>query len=173
MKRLIWMLMLVLLVQACVVCGSGEAWDAGREIRCRDQLPGCRLLQMVMMGSFDDLDSENTVSARILASAWRRLADITESDISHFSEEFGVDAQVVRLRWYGVLAECLRAEFAQVAQHTPERRVLALFLDDDPSPEADAERDEIRREITEAVYERIAAELDAPVGFVRWLIEEQ
>lgn len=164
-RYVLWLLLLAVL--SAFVGAGGEAWDADRAIHCRDHLPGCRLLQMVMTGSFDRLDPEDALSTRVLASAWPRLREITEADIDHFSQEFDEAPKAVRLRWYGALAACLRADIAQAPQPAPERRVLALFLDPDGD---EAERSEIRGEMTDAILERIAGSLEAPVEFVRWVI---
>ena len=156
----------------------GETWPADRDIHCRDHRPGCRLLQMVMMGSFDDADDTlDAVSRRVLASAWPRLCEVTEEDIIHFAGEFGEDEAMVHGRWYGAMAGCLRADI--LADSRPEarldaaQRVLLLFLDPDVSADAGAEQDQIRLELNDEALARLADAVGAPVDFVRWLITEK
>lgn len=156
--------------------GRGEDWTAEREIHCREHRPGCRLLQMVMMGSFDAALPEDAVTQRVLASAYPRLAAVEEGDIRHFCGEFGEDGDAVRRRYYGALASCLRADIAAdalpEAQLDPARRVLLLFLDPSDDPEDAALRAQIRAEMTDPALERIARAIDAPEAFVRWCVYE-
>ena len=169
MKRLLFVALLALAVSA--VPGLGETWDASREIHCAQHRPNCRLLQMVMMGSFDVQDPEDAVLERVLSSARPLLAEIAEEDIRHFSTEFGEDADAVRLRWYGALANCLRAEIGAETNPDDARRVLALFLGTSDEAGDEAQRAEIRREMTDRVLSRIADSAGVPAEFVRWLVD--
>ena len=146
----------------------GEEWRADREIHCADHLPGCRLLQMVMMGSFDDDTPRDAVSQRVLASAWPRLREVTEADIDHFVLEFGEEGERVRLRWYAAMANCLRAELQAEIRPEAAGQVLLLFLDPSVTPNAGAQQVQIREELTEEIIDRLAEALDAPAAFIRW-----
>ena len=145
-------------------------WSADREIQCGDNPPGCQMLQMVMMGMFDVPEPREAVTERVLAAAWTRLLEITDSDLVHFSGEFGEDVDTAREHWYSAMASCLRASLHQDVRQTPQRKVLALFLDGAETPEAREAREEIRRDMTEAVLTSIAGDIDAPVGFVQWIL---
>ena len=169
MRRFLFLILLVLAASA--VPGQGETWDASREIHCAQHRPNCRLLQMVMMGSFDIRDPEDAMLERVLASARPLLAEIAEEDIRHFATEFGEDVDAVRLRWYGALANCLRAEIGAEANPDDARRVLALFLETSDEPDPESQRAEIHREMTDGVLSRIADTAGVPVEFVRWLVE--
>ena len=52
------------------------------------------------------------------------------------------------------------------------RRVLRLFLCPEGEPDAGAQKAQIRAEMTQAALETIARAVDAPVDFVRYLIED-
>jgi len=147
-----------------------EDWSADREIHCRESLSGCQMLQMVMMGMFDLPEPREAVTERVLAAAWSRLMEVTEGDIAHFSDEFEEDVDTARARWYDAIACCLRAYIHQDVRQTPQRKVLALFLDGSETPEARKAREEIRREMTAPVLSSIADDINAPVAFVQWIL---
>ena len=125
---------------------------------------------MVMTGAFDDAEHQDPVTERVLAAAWPRLLEVTEADLAHFSEEFLEDIERTRTQWYEAMAGCLCAFIHQKAQPSPQQELLALFLDDSDAVEAKRERERIRRDMTEAALRDIAADIDAPVEFVQWLI---
>ena len=155
---------------------EGEKWSADRPVACPEGVPGCRLLQMVMMGSFDAADPEDAVLERVLACVYPRLAAVTEQDLAHFAGEFGEDAEAVRLRWYDAMAGCLRAEinFSGLPGSAPDpaRRVLMLFLSPGAEPEAEAQKAQIRAEMTDDALGILARAVEAPEAFVRYVIED-
>lgn len=164
----IWMtLALMLLPSPMALAGD---WSADREIRCRDNLPGCQMLQMVMSGSFEVPEPWEAVTERVLAAAWPRLTEITETDIAHFCAEFGEESDVARVQLNKAMASCLRAFIQQDVRQTPQRKVLALFLDGSETSEAREARAEIRRDMTESVLSSIAEDIAAPEAFVRWIL---
>ena len=162
------------LVLLFAVSATGEGWDGGREIACAEDLPGCRLLQMVMAGSFDDYDPEDAVLGRVLACVYPMLGALTEADLDHFVGEFGQDADAVRARWYGALADCLWAyletEALPEARLSAAQRVLLLFLEPSGDARAEAQRAQIREEINGDVIARIAGDVAVPPDFVEWLV---
>ena len=149
-----------------------EYWDAGHEIRCAGDRAGCRLLQAVMMGSFDGADPEDAVIRRVLACAYPMLCGITDEDVAHCAGEFGEAEADVRERWYVALANCLRAEIdgqgLPESRLEPARRVLLLFLEDAPGEAA--QREAIRREMTPEALALLAEASGAPEAFVAWLV---
>jgi len=164
----IWMALIWMLVHSPTALAAD--WSADREIRCGENLPGCQMLQMVMMGMFDIPEPWEAVTERVLAAAWSRLMEVTEGDLVHFSDEFGEDIDLARERWYNAMASCLRACIRQDVRQTPQRKVLALFLDGPETPEAREAREEIRRDMTESVLSSIADDIAAPVAFVQWIL---
>lgn len=169
MRRLgIWLAMvLMLLLYPVALAGD---WSADREIRCRDDLPGCQMLQMVMTGAFEATEPWEAVTERVLAAAWPRLTEITEADLDHFCDEFGEDIDVARACLNKAMAACLRAFIQQDVRQTPQRKVLALFLDGSESSEARKAREEIRRDMTGSVLSSIAEDIAASEAFVRWIL---
>ena len=176
MNRLLRALAAALVLAMPVAAGGaeGEKWSADRPVACPESMPGCRLLQMVMMGSFDAADPEDAVLRRVLACVYPRLAEVTEQDLAHFCDEFGEDAEAVRLRWYQAMAGCLRAEIdvSGLPGLDPARRVLALFLSPGDEPDAEAQMAQIRAGMTDAALEAIARAVEAPETFVRYVIGE-
>jgi len=169
MKRLgIWIALVLMLVHAPTALAAD--WSADREIHCGENLPGCQMLQMVMMGMFDVPEPWEAVTERVLAAAWFRLMEVTEADLIHFSDEYGENIDTARERWYSAMASCLRGYIRQDVMQTPQRKVLALFLDGSETSEARQAREEIRRDMTESVLSSIADDIDAPVAFVQWIL---
>ncbi len=178
MNRLLRALAAALTLALCAVpCrAQDDQWSADRSVACPQAVPGCRILQMVMMGSFDAADPEDTVLQRVLACAYPRLAEVTEQDLTHFAGEFGEDTEAVRLRWYDAMARCLRAEieYGGLPGAGPDaaRRVLMLFLSPEGEPDAAAQMAQIRGELTDDALGRIAGAVNAPEDFVRYVIED-
>ena len=169
MRRLsIWLALALMLVH-CPMALAGD-WGAEGQIHCGEDLPGCQMLQMTMMGAFDIPGPWDTVTERVLAAAWPRLQEVTEADLVHFSGEFGEDIDVARAQWYRAMASCLRAFIEQDARQTPQRKVLALFLEGAQTAEAQQARAQIRQDMTESVLLSIAGDIDAPEAFVRWVL---
>ena len=166
--------LLALALSTAAGWAEGAKWSADRPVACGEDLPGCRLLQMVMMGCFDAADPDDAVLERVLACVYPRLAEITEADLAHFAAEFDEDTDAARRRWYDAMANCLRAdiEFSglSVAGLDAARRVLALFLSPAADPDAEEQKEQIRSGMTDAVLDRIAGAVAAPVDFVRYVI---
>lgn len=161
---------------ALASCARAEYWRESRQVDCPERLPSCRLLQMVMMGSFDGYDPEDGVSGRVLSAAYPQLCEVSEADMAHFTAEFGESKDAVRENWYIALANglwaSLRAEASRSGGPDPAGRVLLLFLDPESQPDAAGQMARIRADMTEAVLARIAGAVDAPEDFVRWLIQD-
>jgi len=164
----IWIALALMLVHSPTALAAD--WSADREIHCGENLPGCQMVQMVMMGMFDVQEPWEAVTERVLAAAWSRLMEVTEEDLVHFSDEFGEDIDTARERWYSAMATCLQAYIHQDVRQTPQRKVLALFLDGSETSEAREARKEIRRDMTESVLSSIADDIAAPAAFVQWIL---
>jgi len=164
----VWLALALMLVHSSMTLA--EDWSADREIHCRESLPGCQMLQMVMMGMFDVPEPREAVTERVLAAAWLRLIEVTEVDLVHFCKEFGEDMDAARDHWYNAMASCLHAFIKQDVRQSPQRKVLALFLDGADTPEVRQAREEIRRDMTESVLSSIADDIEAPVAFVQWIL---
>lgn len=164
---------------ALVALNTGFAetdWTAAREIRCADHRQNCRLLQTVMMGSYDALSTEDALSVRVFSAVLPMLSAVTEDDFAHFAAEFGEDEQTVLDRYREALANCLWADIllsrAADGQLTAAQRVLLLFLDPESQSDAEAQMAEIRANLTDEVLSRLADATGVPADFVRWLIEK-
>ncbi len=111
---------------------------------------------------------------RVLACVYPMLGALTEADLDHFVGEFGQDADAVRARWYGALADCLWAyletEALPEARLSAAQRVLLLFLEPSGDARAEAQRAQIREEINGDVIARIAGDVAVPPDFVEWLV---
>ena len=166
--------LLALALSAAAGWAEGEKWSADRPVACGEDLPGCRLLQMVMMGCFDAADPDDAVLERVLACVYPMLGALTEADLDHFVGEFGQDADAVRVRWYGALANCLWAyletEALPEAQLSAAQRVLLLFLEPPGDAQAEVQQAQIREQIDGDVIARIAGDVAVPPGFVEWLV---
>ena len=169
---------LALALASAGFCAHADApvyWQADGEMACSEDLPGCRLLQMVMSGSFDCIDPSDSVNVRVLAASWPLLRDIKADDFSHFCDEFDVDSKRLELAYRFALANCLWADIllegGAKERLSDARRVLLLFLDPSDEPDADAQEKAIRAALTDEIVTTIAERAGAPEDFVRWLIE--
>jgi len=156
---------------------GADLWDSERELGCGENRNGCLLLQMVMMGSFEDLDAQDALTKRVFAMVYPQLASVPDEDWDHFLEEFHEDGDTVRERYNKALALCLYcyidSENGSVGSPDDAQRVLLLFLDASGEENAEEEKRVIREQMTDAVLEKIAQAVKAPVPFVRWLIYDR
>ena len=175
MKRRLFIVVLIMTMFLPSAAAAND-WET-HSIYCPDNKWGCRLLQMVMMGSFDDFQPDDALNVRLFSAAYPQLCILTEEDFDHFLLEFGEEEDDMRTRYYEALANCLWADI--LFQGIPrsrmgnEERVLMLFLD--PAGEADSEAQcrEISARITEDILEQLADAVQAPLAFVQWLIKEK
>jgi len=79
----IWIALALMLVHSPTALAAD--WSADREIHCGENLPGCQMVQMVMMGMFDVQEPWEAVTERVLAAAWSRLMEVTEEDLVHLA----------------------------------------------------------------------------------------
>ena len=156
---------------------ESDRWDSDRGLSCDENRNGCLLLQMVMMGCLEDFDSQDSLTERVFAMVYPQLVSIPEEDWSHFTEEFHEDEDTVRERYNMALASCLYcyidSENGSAGSPDDAQRVLLLFLDASGEENAEEEKAEIRKQMTDAVLEKIAQAVGAPVPFVRWLIYDR
>jgi|GEM_PF-3045778 len=172
-----WLIVFLLALMALSPSSaSANNWEM-HTIHCPNSRWGCRLLQMVMMGSFDGFQPDDALNTRLFSAAYPQLCAVTEDDFSHFLLEFDESEKAVRSRYYEALAACLWADI--LLQGIPrsrmrsEVRVLMLFLDPAGEVEAEAQRREIRSEMSEDILMQLADAVQAPAGFIQWLIEKK
>ena len=166
--------MLLLLIPACA---HAEYWDTTveRRVVCCDDRPGCQVLQAVMMGSFADFDSADSLNVRVLSAALPRLAAVEEDDFSHFSDYYDVDEAIIREFYYIALGNCLWADsiISPLVEDTDEqnaRTVLYLFLAPADEKNSVEQRKIIRANTTQQTLEVISEKAKVPVGFVEYLM---
>ncbi|MBR1584409.1 MAG: hypothetical protein IJ662_02585 [Clostridia bacterium] len=173
MKRIACLLCLIALLTA-PFSALGEDW-ARHDVACKENRLGCRLLQMVMMGSFDAFSEDDWLTLRVLSAAYPQLCAVEEADFIHFMAEFGIDDKTLRARYYAALGNCLWAdiltESTASGRLSAAQRVLLLFLN--PAGEEDAayQMAAIRADMTDELLSLLAAESGAPEGYVRFLID--
>ena len=155
---------------------SANDWEM-HTIHCPNNEWGCRLLQMVMMGSFDGFQPDDALNVRLFSAAYPQLCAVTEDDFSHFLFYFCESENAVRSRYYEALANCLWADilFQGVprSRMSSEVRVLMLFLDPAGEVEAEAQRREICAAMRADILPQLADAVQAPVDFIQWLIEKK
>lgn len=174
MKRKRWILLLIF-IGILSSAASAEDW-ANHAVSCPENRFGCRLLQMVMMGSFDEFQPDDALTVRLFSAVYPQLCTVTEDDFHHFLQEYGEADEAARERYYQALAHCLRASF--LLQGIPrnrmpaEMRVLMLYLDPADEVNAEDQRRQISAQMTEDILNRLADAVQAPPAFVRWLLEK-
>lgn len=172
--RVIGLFALLLLFASCA---SAEYWDEARsgEARCSEGRMGCQLLQMVMTGSFDCIDTKDNLNLRVLSAALAQLCLVEEADVAHFAQEEDVDKQILTTNYYIALANCLWADIlvgGEEEEHTAAvRRVLLLFLNPDSEESAWDQMYLIRSKLDEELIGTMAGAAALPADFVSWLIE--
>ena len=170
--------LLTLLILLCAAHGLGEYWphDSSHAAECRANRPGCRILQMVMMGCFDYAEAPDSLDERVLSAVLPQLCAIEEEEFGHFCDEFGVEEAPLRTNYYIALANCLLSDIRinpdPGGNATLVRRVLLLFLDPDSETDAQAQKDAIRSEMTDDVLMQMANELSLPQDFVSYLLSQ-
>ena len=145
-------------------------------ISCAENLPGCRLLQTVMAGSFDIYDPEDTLNGRVLSAVYPQLCAITREDLDHFLQEFPEEEEEVTDRLRLAMANCLWATLVSepVTDSTTSqvRQILLLFLDPLGQENAEEQMEEIREGMTGELLTLLSDTVGAPQDFIEWLIEE-
>ena len=168
--RLLTLCLLGIFLLAQVGLGA-EVFTEGYAISCREDLPGCLLLQMVFMGSFSI--GEDPITLRVLSAAYPRLCKVTEEDIEHFEEEFGAEEDEVEERLYRAMANALYADIWMQREAGEDigltRRVLWLFLNPEEK-DAKEEMEIIREGMDEEVLAVMAEEAGCEEDFLAWLI---
>ena len=166
----------VLLVCLLPCCAAAEYWthDGGHSVSCTEGRPGCRILQMIMMGCFDYVETPDSLDERVLSAVLPLLRAITEEDIAHFCDSFSVEDAMIRAHYHKALANCLLADIHinpdPGGDETLIRRVLRLFLEPEAEENAQEQMDSIRAEMTEAVMKHMAQEMGVPESFISVLI---
>lgn len=176
MKRRLFAAILALTLLAS--CARAEYWSdiTERPVVCCDGRTGCQLLQMVMMGTFADLNPHDGLETRVLSAVYPLLLEITEEEFAHFSDEFRVEPEVIRIAYYIALGNCLWADILTAANveesAATARRILLLFLD--PGNEKDARKQilTIRRALTPELIEQIADNAGLPKDFVEYVMTD-
>ncbi len=174
MKRLLFFSIMMSALLLLPMRTFAGIWNEEHEVRCQENRLNCRILQIVMMGSFDCCSPEDGVSVRVLSAAFPQLCGISEEDIEHLCKEFGAEKEDVLENWHIALANALWADI--LAEGVPEggmnpaRLILLLFLD--PSRESDSEEQmaQIRKGMTDDTFRIISEGAGVPEGFARWLI---
>ena len=131
------------------------------------------VLQMVMMGSFAELDTGDNLQKRVMAAALMPLKQISDGDIRHFCEEFGEDEAQVRELYFLAVGNCLWADILLNPAEGDEkaaRTVMLLFIDPESMLDADGQMEQIRSALDDEVIATIAGAGDVPEDFVRYLL---
>ena len=153
---------------------AGQVWDKNREVSCAEGSVNCCLLQMIMMGEFDDFHPEDMVNIRVYSAAFSLMRDITQEDLEHFAGEFGEDTETVEQSWYQAMADCLLADITcrhpQESSATDPELVLLLFLKPAQEEEEREEQQKIRERMTDDMAQLLAEAVEVPPAFVKWLI---
>ncbi len=170
-------LILLLALLAALSTARAEYWEdiTERPFVCCDDRSGCQVLQMVMIGSFDGFDVGDSLSVRVFSAALPRLSAVTEDDIEHFVEEYGVDEAVARRNYNVALGHCLWADILTFpetddARANEARRVLLIFLDPSSEPNGLEQMAIIRANIDDALVCTLAEAASLPVNFVEYLV---
>ena len=175
MRRILALILCLILIQALPGYAREGYWETGAatDVSCPGDRDGCMLLQMVMMGSFSQLNTEDNLHKRIMSAALSPLREVTDADIRHFAEEFGEDEMLVRELYFTALSNCLWADILMNPSEGDEkaaRTVMLLFIDPDSVLDGEAQMDHIRGELDDGVIQIIAEAGDMPVEYVRYLL---
>lgn len=158
------------------ICARAEYWDnsAARPVVCCDDRPGCQVLQAVMMGSFADFDSADSLNVRVFSAAMPRLAAVEQDDFMHFTENFDVSIEALREAYYIALGNCFHSDLivnplVDDMDEQNARTVLGLFLN--PIAEAAGEQMlAIRENCSEETILKLATHAKVPAEFVQHLL---
>lgn len=106
------------------------------------------------------------------AAAAAELKGITADELLAFAAMYRLPVDMARHAWYTALADCLTAEIS-LGEASPTEEILALFLAMKENPrdsQANQERRQLHKGLTEADIRAYAAETGLPAGFVAWLM---
>lgn len=175
MKR-IYMLALAACMLLSAASAHAEYWagDVQRTVYCREAHPGCEVLQMVMMGSFAEVDETDRLSIRVMSAALAQLSAVTEEDVAHFHADFDVEEDVLRTNYYIALGNSLLSDIlldpGQEGQEEQVRRVLRLFLNPSAEWNAQLQMDVIRRQADQTLIDLMARTVNLPSEFIAYVI---
>ncbi len=170
MKKRIILLLAALMLLAPV---RADYWSVGHEVKCKDGYVSCQVLQMVMMGSFAELDAADSLNVRVHAASLSRLNRLTDADKEHFMAEFCVQEAELTLCLHAAIGHCLWADI--LLDHSHEemprevqaaRKVALLFLQPPKSPRDVEDRAIIRSEMTDDVLAEMARLLEVDAAFL-------
>lgn len=174
MKKRIALLLALLLMLCGAACAERAYWpDTSAPIVCLENTRGCQILQMIMMGCFDGMDPDDSLSTRVFAAAYPDLCALTQEDFDHFLSQFDEDADFLERCYYIALANCLWADIIVSDYYGDERyvrRVLLLFLNPDAEQDADGQMEYIRSNTDENTIMKMAQVVGASEDFIEYLI---
>lgn len=166
----------MMLAMLFVLPAHAEYWtdDAQHTVHCQEGHPGCEVLQMVMMGSFAEIDETDRLSNRVMSAALMQLSAVSQEDTEHFLNVFGVEESVLRENYYTALGNCLLADIlldpGKEGQEEQVRRVLRLFLNPEEDWNAQLQMDVIRKQTDQALIELMAKTVNLPAEFISYVI---
>ncbi len=177
-RRVLLILLALLLFLAPAAQGEGYWTQLPSELpECREDRPGCFLLQMAMTGTFAALDVEDSISVRVFSAVLPQLCALTEEDLSHFAASFGVDMERLRRVYHIALGNCLLAEIRQGGDLTPDEasalRVLQLFLYPEGEKDPDTQKAIIRAQMNDDILTTLANSAALPRDFIDYLIRTE
>ena len=176
MKRIFTGLLLGLFLLGGSSALRAEDFWASHEVACPEERPGCLLLQMIRMGSFEqEVSQEDPVFSRVLSAAYPRLCKVTQEDFTHFLLEYPqeemdeVEAAFERAFSACLLAD-IRSRIRSGEEMQAEERVLLLFLSPEEEKDAEEQQSYIRQNMTDEVLEKLAEAVNASLDYVRNLL---
>ncbi len=128
---------------------------------CRENRPGCLLLQEVLNGAFSRMDPADSLSVRIHAAVLPMLLSLTEEDLSHFLTEYPAEEALLRRSLHAATGYCLWADILSRPGEGDERLnnsrlVLLLFLRPASGSRDVEDRATIRSMMTEELLKEMA-----------------
>ena len=174
MKKLLVLALALLLTTGALA--EPTALDAFHALMGSDaaeaSAPAGEWLDAALTGRFDRVPEEAGEKAAF-AENLEPLAAIANRDLTAYASAHGMPVGQVRNAWYRALANVLSAGIEQDPasgeQHENARAILALFLSLD-GESAEADRQEIRRQMTAELGRRIAEQYGLPEAFVDFVI---
>lgn len=153
---------------------QAEYWADQHTVHCQEGYPGCEVLQMVMMGSFAEVDETDRLSNRVMSAALAQLSAVSEADMAHFLGVFDVEKNVLQENYYAALGNCLLADIlldpGQPGQEEQVRRVLRLFLRPEAEWNAQLQMDIIRNQADQTLIDLMAQTVKLPQAFIAHVI---
>ncbi len=162
-------LALLLLLSAALA----DYWPAGHELVCREGRIGCQILQMVMMGTFAEMDPDDRLCVRVYAASLPRLTTLTAEDKAHFMQEHGTAEDELTRCLHIAVGHCLWADILAnpegeglTGETQAARQIALLFLAAADTPQAVEERAIIRSGMTDGLAADLAALLGVDAAFL-------